>query len=342
MPCVRRPFAIEWRLASAVPFATVHPHPFPSVASPTAFKSSGSPKRSPSPVAFGNGKSTAVGATITVPPSAARRVLYSANAGDARGVLCRAGKAVRLTYDQAPPHRPREYQRQAEVHTLFPRARASSDGFPQKSTPARVPSRFFTRAPSLRETSLASPPACSLACLPPCTFARAPWATWLPLQVNARTLSFARLLQSTCAHALWAPQLPSFPRKSTPARAPSHTLDRTASLASPHPRRNARARSLVHLPSRTFARSSWATRLPSQVGTDARIPAHLPSHTSGYVASSQVGVTRWGVRRGQGLHRRLSQSRARPRFLVHTHLALTLGHDHTDTRFFPHARTAFP
>jgi protein phosphatase PTC1 len=26
-------------------------------------------------------------------------VLYSANAGDARGVLCRAGKAVRLTYD---------------------------------------------------------------------------------------------------------------------------------------------------------------------------------------------------------------------------------------------------
>ncbi|KAJ7901832.1 phosphatase 2C-domain-containing protein [Mycena olivaceomarginata] len=67
-----------------------------------AFKSlsgSGSPKRSPSPVASGNGKSTAVGATITVPPSAARRVLYSANAGDARGVLCRAGKAVRLTYD---------------------------------------------------------------------------------------------------------------------------------------------------------------------------------------------------------------------------------------------------
>ncbi|KAG8717372.1 Protein phosphatase 2C 1 [Ceratobasidium sp. 394] len=28
-----------------------------------------------------------------------RRVLYTANVGDARGVLCRAGKAVRLTYD---------------------------------------------------------------------------------------------------------------------------------------------------------------------------------------------------------------------------------------------------
>lgn len=28
-----------------------------------------------------------------------RRVLYCANAGDARGVLCRSGKAVRLTYD---------------------------------------------------------------------------------------------------------------------------------------------------------------------------------------------------------------------------------------------------
>ncbi|KAJ7262172.1 phosphatase 2C-like domain-containing protein [Mycena haematopus] len=57
---------------------------------------SGSPKRSPSP---GNGKSAAEGASIAIPPSAARRVLYCANAGDARGVLCRAGKAVRLTYD---------------------------------------------------------------------------------------------------------------------------------------------------------------------------------------------------------------------------------------------------
>lgn len=34
-----------------------------------------------------------------IPPSNARRVLYCANAGDARGVLCRSGKAVRLTYD---------------------------------------------------------------------------------------------------------------------------------------------------------------------------------------------------------------------------------------------------
>lgn len=37
--------------------------------------------------------------SVTIPPSDTRRVLYSANAGDARGVLCRAGKAVRLTYD---------------------------------------------------------------------------------------------------------------------------------------------------------------------------------------------------------------------------------------------------
>jgi protein phosphatase PTC1 len=37
--------------------------------------------------------------SVAIPPSDARRVLYSANAGDARGVLCRAGKAVRLTYD---------------------------------------------------------------------------------------------------------------------------------------------------------------------------------------------------------------------------------------------------
>lgn len=37
--------------------------------------------------------------TVISPPPLFRRVLYSANAGDARGVLCRAGKAVRLTYD---------------------------------------------------------------------------------------------------------------------------------------------------------------------------------------------------------------------------------------------------
>lgn len=38
---------------------------------------------------------------VFTPTSASniRRVLYCANAGDARGVLCRAGKAVRLTYD---------------------------------------------------------------------------------------------------------------------------------------------------------------------------------------------------------------------------------------------------
>jgi protein phosphatase PTC1 len=44
-------------------------------------------------------KSIAVGGTIAVPPVNTKRVLYSANAGDARGVLCRGGKAVRLTYD---------------------------------------------------------------------------------------------------------------------------------------------------------------------------------------------------------------------------------------------------
>lgn len=53
--------------------------------------------RSSSPTA--TRKFSAEGVTITIPPSNARRVLYCANAGDARGVLCRNGKAVRLTYD---------------------------------------------------------------------------------------------------------------------------------------------------------------------------------------------------------------------------------------------------
>ncbi|KAL0581877.1 mgpp2cl-1, protein phosphatase 2C-like protein 1 [Marasmius crinis-equi] len=36
---------------------------------------------------------------VRIPPPDAKKVLYCANAGDARGVLCRSGKAVRLTYD---------------------------------------------------------------------------------------------------------------------------------------------------------------------------------------------------------------------------------------------------
>lgn len=42
---------------------------------------------------------SASGTNIIVPPAGTRCVLYCANAGDARGVLCRSGKAVRLTYD---------------------------------------------------------------------------------------------------------------------------------------------------------------------------------------------------------------------------------------------------
>ncbi|RDB16946.1 Protein phosphatase 2C 1 [Hypsizygus marmoreus] len=55
--------------------------------------------RSSSPVSARK-EPAAVGPTVIIPPATARRrVLYSANAGDARAVLCRAGKAVRLTYD---------------------------------------------------------------------------------------------------------------------------------------------------------------------------------------------------------------------------------------------------
>jgi protein phosphatase PTC1 len=54
------------------------------------------PSSSPLPL---SPKAQAQGLNIVVPPSNQRRVLYCANAGDARGVLCRSGKAVRLTYD---------------------------------------------------------------------------------------------------------------------------------------------------------------------------------------------------------------------------------------------------
>ncbi|GLB37069.1 putative sigma factor PP2C-like phosphatases [Lyophyllum shimeji] len=56
-----------------------------NVSSPSTPRSGSPPrKESPPPV---------------IPPVDARRVLYTANAGDARAVLCRAGRAVRLTYD---------------------------------------------------------------------------------------------------------------------------------------------------------------------------------------------------------------------------------------------------
>lgn len=50
---------------------------------------------SPSPSTTSNTETV----TLAIPPVKSRHVLYTANAGDARGVLCRSGKAVRLTYD---------------------------------------------------------------------------------------------------------------------------------------------------------------------------------------------------------------------------------------------------
>ncbi|KAH9946976.1 protein serine/threonine phosphatase 2C [Amylocystis lapponica] len=63
-----------------------------------AFKSLGEgARRSPSPASVAPEPEQ----NLYTPGASAqvRRVLYCANAGDARGVLCRAGKAVRLTYD---------------------------------------------------------------------------------------------------------------------------------------------------------------------------------------------------------------------------------------------------
>lgn len=56
-----------------------------------------SPRKSPSPTI--SRKPSKELKPVRMAPESSRRVLYCANAGDARGVLCRAGKAVRLTYD---------------------------------------------------------------------------------------------------------------------------------------------------------------------------------------------------------------------------------------------------
>ncbi|KAF8738074.1 hypothetical protein AX14_012048 [Amanita brunnescens Koide BX004] len=60
------------------------------------------PTLSPSPTLKDeklNGSEARIPIDVIIPPADARRVLYVANAGDARGVLCRDGQAVRLTYD---------------------------------------------------------------------------------------------------------------------------------------------------------------------------------------------------------------------------------------------------
>jgi protein phosphatase PTC1 len=66
-------------------------------------RSSSSTPRSQSPLTTRTDPSGTNGLSLNpqLPPpvQALRRVLYVANAGDARGVLCRGGKALRLTYD---------------------------------------------------------------------------------------------------------------------------------------------------------------------------------------------------------------------------------------------------
>jgi protein phosphatase PTC1 len=73
---------------------------FKSLSSASVVAAISPTQRSSSPSLSAEGdKFKSKGVTVVVPPQSSRRVLYSANAGDARGVLCRGGKAVRLTYD---------------------------------------------------------------------------------------------------------------------------------------------------------------------------------------------------------------------------------------------------
>lgn len=63
------------------------------------FSSKASAPSTPRSASPATPKISSEGVAVAVPPLTTRRVLYCANAGDARGVLCRRGKAVRLTYD---------------------------------------------------------------------------------------------------------------------------------------------------------------------------------------------------------------------------------------------------
>ncbi|KAF9268849.1 protein phosphatase 2C [Marasmius fiardii PR-910] len=71
---------------------------FKSLSSGSIISSSPKTPKSGSPDSLSRRESGEI-MPVKIPPPDARRVLYCANAGDARGVLCRTGKAVRLTYD---------------------------------------------------------------------------------------------------------------------------------------------------------------------------------------------------------------------------------------------------
>lgn len=67
-----------------------------SAQSPTTSATTATPHISAAPSNSSANQSTN---PVTIFPGATRRVLYTANAGDARAVLSRGGRAVRLTYD---------------------------------------------------------------------------------------------------------------------------------------------------------------------------------------------------------------------------------------------------
>ncbi|KAI0062897.1 protein phosphatase 2C [Artomyces pyxidatus] len=74
---------------------------FKRLSHPAGRSSSSSTPRSRSPSHQHTGSNGSTRSPPQPPPAGPglRRVLYVANAGDARGVLCRGGKALRLTYD---------------------------------------------------------------------------------------------------------------------------------------------------------------------------------------------------------------------------------------------------
>ncbi|KAI0355645.1 protein serine/threonine phosphatase 2C [Trametes cingulata] len=90
---------------------------------------------------------------VFVPPGEVRRVLYTANVGDARGVLCQGGKAVRLTYDDKASDK-KEAQRIEKAGGLILEGRVDGVLIPTRALGDAPLNQYVTSSPHTVEIEL--------------------------------------------------------------------------------------------------------------------------------------------------------------------------------------------
>ncbi|KAI0769785.1 protein serine/threonine phosphatase 2C [Trametes elegans] len=90
---------------------------------------------------------------VFVPPADVRRVLYTANVGDARAVLCRNGKGTRLTYDHKASDK-KEAQRIENQGGVILQGRVDGTLIPTRALGDSGMNQYVTSAPHTAEIEL--------------------------------------------------------------------------------------------------------------------------------------------------------------------------------------------